>query len=403
MMSKNAVKGRQFVCIAGKNDISVEVMEHLINKKGDYDIGVVCNKTEKGENSFQKSLRWFARKYGIKEFMLEDLYEIDELVFLSMEFDRLIKPDKFKNARLYNIHFSLLPQYKGMYTSAFPLLNGEHRSGVTLHRIDAGIDTGDIIDQQAFSIEGMDCREVYLAYIKHGIEVILRNIDAILAGEETAYPQSCTGSTYYAKHSLDYGNIVIDLYQTAEGIARQIRAYNFREYQMPVVNGHEIIDYAFTDIRSKQKAGTIACEGKDACIVCTVDYDIILYYDRMKELLEYCRCGNLEAIREICAVKKHINSADEHGWTPLIVATYNNQAEVVEYLISQGADIHAVNNNGTTLLMYAKEAYRRTKDGRIFMRLLSLGVDIDKADYYGKTLKDYCMEEGIQQIASYDI
>lgn len=402
-MGKSVVKERQFVCIAGKNDIAVNVMEYLIKNKNDYDIGVVCNKSEKGENSFQKSLRWFARKYGIKEFELEDLYDIDDLVFLSMEFDRLIKPDKFKNARLYNIHFSLLPKYKGMYTSALPLLNGEHRSGVTLHRIDAGIDTGDIIDQQDFSIEGMDCREVYLACIKHGIEVVLRNVDMILAGEEKAYPQSCIGSTYYTKKCIDFGNIVIDLNQTAEGIARQIRAFNFREYQMPVVNDHEIIDYAFTDIRSKQKAGTIAHEGKDACIVCTVDYDIILYYDRMNELLENCRCGNLEAVREICAVKKHINSADEHGWTPLIVATYNNQKEVVEYLISQGADVHAVNNNGTTLLMYAKEAYRRTNDGSIFIQLLSLGVNVDRVDYYDKTLKDYCMEEGIQRIASYDI
>ena len=402
-MGKNVVKGRQFVCIAGKNDIAVDVMQYLINKKGDYDIGVVCNRSEKGKNSFQKSLRWFARKYGIKEYQLEDLYEIDDLVLLSMEFDRLIKPDRFKNARLYNIHFSLLPKYKGMYTSAIPLLNGECQSGVTLHRIDAGIDTGDIIDQQAFSIEGMDCKDVYFAYIKHGIEVVLKNVDTILAGEETAYPQSCIGSTYYAKNSIDYSNIVIDLNQTAEGIARQIRAFNFREYQMPMVNGHEIIDYAFTDIRSNQKAGTIACEGKGSCTVCAVDYDIILYYDRMKELLEYCRCGNLEAVREICEVKKHINSADEHGWTPLIVATYNNQVEVVEYLIAQGADIHAVNNNGTTLLMYAKEAYRRTNDGSIFMLLLSLGVNIDKVDYYDKTLKDYCLEEGIQHIASYDI
>lgn len=400
---KTGTNGRQFVCVAGKNDIAVEVMEYLLNVNADFDIGIVCNKTETGENSFQKSLRWFAKKHGVKEFLLEDLYDKDNVIFFSMEFDRLIKPEKFKDARLYNIHFSLLPQYKGMYTSAMPLLNGESRSGVTLHRIDEGIDTGDIIDQQAFSIEGMDCRELYHAYIKHGVEVVLRNIKEILAGKEKAYPQDARGSTYFSREKIDYGNIKIDLNQTAEGVARQIRAFNFREYQMPIVNDRRIIDCAITDIRSIQKAGTIVCETEDACVLCTIDYNIILYYDRLEEFLQYCSCGEMEKVRGICAVKKHINSSDEHGWTPLIVATYHNQIEVAKYLIAQGADIHAVNHYGTTLLMYAKEAYKRTKDGRLFMLYVSLGADVHQKDYYGKTLKQYCIEEGIQHIADYNI
>ena len=59
-------------------------------------------------------------------------------------------PKNFLNARLYNIHFSYLPAYKGMFTSALPIKNGEVDSGVTLHKIESGIDTGDIIDQIKF-------------------------------------------------------------------------------------------------------------------------------------------------------------------------------------------------------------------------------------------------------------
>ena len=57
----------------------------------------------------------------------------------------IIKTKNFKSNKLFNLHFSLLPSYKGMHTSAFPILNGEKYSGVTIHKIDNGIDTGDII------------------------------------------------------------------------------------------------------------------------------------------------------------------------------------------------------------------------------------------------------------------
>ena len=75
-------------------------------------------------------------------------------MFISLEYHRLIDPLKFVTSKLYNPHFSLLPAYKGMYTSALPLLNDEKDAGVTLHHIDSGIDTGDIIDQIIFPIEG---------------------------------------------------------------------------------------------------------------------------------------------------------------------------------------------------------------------------------------------------------
>ena len=40
-----------------------------------------------------------------------------------------------------------------MYTSYWPIKNGEKKSGVTLHKIDSGIDTGDIISQLSFDID----------------------------------------------------------------------------------------------------------------------------------------------------------------------------------------------------------------------------------------------------------
>ena len=138
-----------FICVAGKNNIAVDVLEYLIRiNNGRYELGVVCNKTETGKNSWQKSLRFFSQRFNVPEYHLEDMYMRDDLIFISLEFDKIVNPDLFKDARLFNIHFSLLPSYKGMYTSAIPILNGEEMVGVTFHEIDKGIDTGNINAQK---------------------------------------------------------------------------------------------------------------------------------------------------------------------------------------------------------------------------------------------------------------
>lgn len=145
-------------------------MDYLINELyfSKENIFVVINKTDSGVNLWQKSLKKYALDNNIKIKTLEDCYDIKDLIFFSLEFDRIIKTEFFKTKKMYNIYFSLLPAYKGMYTSALPIINGEKYSGVTLHKIDNGIDTGDIIDQIKFEIDLNDtARDLYLKYIEN--------------------------------------------------------------------------------------------------------------------------------------------------------------------------------------------------------------------------------------------
>ena len=378
-----------FVCVAGKNNIAVDILEYLVNLNGKFEIGVVCNRTETGQNTWQKSLRWFAKKRHIKEYHLEDVYKIDDLVFLSLEFDRIIETEKFKNARLYNIHFSKLPKYKGMYTSALPILNGEKTAGVTFHIIDDGIDTGDIIAQQEFSIEGMTCKDLYLSFIKHGTDLVKKCLNDVLNNSVNAIPQPTKGSTYYSKKSIDYQDLSIDYNQTADVIDRQIRAFSFREYQLPKYKGKPIISTRITDIKSVNNPKTVLFENENCVMLSTIDYNIVLFYDRFKELMEACEQGNLDIVKEICNEKRHINERNEKGWTPLIVATYNNRIEIVKYLISHGANIYAVNNNGTNLLMYAKDASVNSGDSTLFYLYKSLGLSESLRDYNDRNLCYY--------------
>lgn len=383
------------ICVAGKNNIAVNVLEYLRNNYSDIELCVVCNSGDTGKNTFQKSLRWYANKFGIKEYLLDELYTKKNLLFLSMEFNKLVDPKLFCDARLYNIHFSYLPAYKGMYTSAIPLLLGEKETGVTFHKIDSGIDTGDIIAQRKFVIERNTCRELYLKYIKYGTDLVIENLDAVIKGNENSFPQSSSGSTYYSRKFIDYQNLKVDLRQTAQNIDQQIRAFNFREYQLATVYNQRIISTYITNIKSVGTPGEVIIRNNSSMMVFTMDYNIILNFDRFEELLKACKNGDILKVKEICIEKEHINSKNEMGWSPLMVATYYNQIEIVSFLISIGADIWDVNNNGTNMLMYAKEAYKRFEDSRLYRLYKKLGLKEERKDYTGNNLYYYLNKENI--------
>lgn len=386
---------RPFICIAGKNNIAVNILKYVIEHYEKEYVGIVCNKTETGENTFQRSLRRYAQAKGIKEYYLAEIYDIQNLVFLSLEFDQIVKLKRFLKARLYNIHFSLLPKYKGMYTAAHCILQGEKFSGVTLHLIDSGIDTGDIIDQEKFEIGDFDCKELYLKYIEYGTQIVLRNIDKIINNTVIAIPQCTSGSTYFSKRSIDYQNVVIDVNQTAEGISRQIRGFSFRDYQLPKLFGKKVIDCKILKSKSELKSGSILPENETSKVISTVDYNVVIYFDRFSELMEACTSGDIKKGVQICAVAKHINEQDENGWTPLIKVTYNNHIDIAEYLIAYGADVTIKNRNGTNLLMYAKEAYKHYGNNAFFKIYKRMGLSERLKDYDGHDLLYYLKKDKI--------
>lgn len=392
-------------CIAGKNNIAVHILEFILFEKHiqKENVIVCCNKNDNGKNGWQRSLRFTANLLGIKEVQLEDVYKIDDLIFLSLEFDRIIKPCLFKSKKLFNVHFSLLPCYKGMYTAALPLLNNEKYTGVTFHYIDSGIDTGAIIAQRKILLDFDDTsHDVYLKNIKYGTELVKECINKYLPNEFNceAVPQDLMNSSYYSVKSLDYSNIQIDLRQTALSIHNQIRAFNFREYQLPVVNGQKIRYTVITGNRSNKKPGTVIWQDNNSVMISTIDYDIVLYYDKFDFVIEACKSNDVNGLKQIPSLRYYVNEKTVEGWSPLIIATYNGFYDMAMYLIENRADIHVKNNNGTNLLMYAKDAFLKTGDARLFEFYYSKGLSVDEKDYTNKALSYYCKRQNINQIGN---
>ncbi|MBD2197613.1 MULTISPECIES: methionyl-tRNA formyltransferase [Calothrix] len=272
------------ICIAGQNDIAVKSTSFLISEKIvlPEDLIVCFNQADTGKDLFQKSFKKYSQEHNLVNAKLEDLYNINNLLFISLQYDKIIFPEKFKSNLLFNIHFSLLPKYKGMYTSVWPILNGDQYSGVTLHTIDAGIDTGEIIDQIKFDINFHDTsRDLYLKYIEHGIYLFKKNIYDLVSGHYKTVQQSAIESSYYSKCSINFSNISINLNKSAFEIRNQIRAFNFKEYQIPVIYGFKIVSANILDSITRKKPGTILYSTQDYIDISTIDYDLRLNKEKL--------------------------------------------------------------------------------------------------------------------------
>jgi len=291
---------------------------------------------------------------------------------------------------LYNIHFSLLPEYKGVYTSLLPILHGRNKTGVTLHKIDSGIDTGGIIDQREIKInDDTSCRSLYFQLMNAGIELIKNNFNYLASNTVSIRIQGSKGSTYYSRKCLDFNLKEINPFQTAFQIQRNVNAFIFREYQMPIYNGKEIKRVEITDRRSNFKPGTIIYNDNEKIEIATIDFNVVFFQDYYRNLVNCARINDVIQLEKIIGYIDDINEIEENGWTPLMIACFNGSADVVKVLIEHGADVNGTNLNGTSPIMYAKEYTLSKGDFSCLKLLLENGATLNTLDIYNRTVFDY--------------
>lgn len=377
------------LCIAGKNNIAVDCLYHALTFLNKSEICVVLNQTDPYKNTWQKSLAFIAQKENIEIKTIEKVQKIKDIAFLSLEFDQIIKPERFNTTRLFNIHFSLLPEYKGMYTSLLPILQGKKYSGVTLHYIDKGIDTGDIIDQTIIDIENLTSQNLYFRYLEEGTKLVCANMQRLLFDNLIAIPQSSRESTYYSKVSFDFKNKEINFYQTAYQIKHFVDALNFRSYQLPVFKEFEIYKVEISNRKSTEKPGSTIFDDIEKTELATIDYNIILYKDYFNELINFCKTNNLNAANQIIHLVSNLEEFESNGWNPLIIASYYGSDKIVNLLLEHGVNPNLTNLNGTTPLMYAKDSFLKNRNLSTIKLLIESGINIKAKDIYKKNIFDY--------------
>ena len=124
-----------------------------------------------------------------------------------------------------NVHASLLPRWRGAAPVQAAILEGDAQTGISLMRMDAGLDTGPVLASAALEIgEAETAGELLDRLAQLGGRLLEENIDDILAGRAKAVPQNEELATYAGKIRKEHA--IIDWQQTAVEISRVIRAYN---------------------------------------------------------------------------------------------------------------------------------------------------------------------------------
>jgi len=123
-----------------------------------------------------------------------------------------------------NVHTSLLPKYRGAAPIQWALANGETETGVTIMKMDAGLDTGDILTQCTTPIDPADNGEtLHDRLAQLGAELLVATIPDHAAGKIQPRRQDAALATHAAKIKKEDGRI--DWRQPATTIWNRLRAF----------------------------------------------------------------------------------------------------------------------------------------------------------------------------------
>jgi methionyl-tRNA formyltransferase len=123
-----------------------------------------------------------------------------------------------------NVHTSLLPKHRGAAPIQWAIANGDAETGVTIMKMDAGLDTGPILSTRRTPILPADDSQMLhdrLAVL--GAELLAETIPAYVAGKISPQAQPAEGSCYAAKIKKEDGKI--DWHQPAVQIWNRLRAF----------------------------------------------------------------------------------------------------------------------------------------------------------------------------------
>ena len=208
------------------------------------------------------------------------LRELEVDIFLIWSFPIILPKNVIDLPRkgAVNIHMGLLPEYRGVNGIRWALLNGESQTGATLHFVDEGIDTGDMIARAAFPIEeNADIRTLMIKSRSAGIALLKTFWPQIVTGNVKAQPQDKLTARYYSAKMLPPA--VIDWNRSGVAIRNHIRAFSFPfEGAGVTLNGEsfKVTSATLTVIRSEAPAGTVLSVKSDGVLVATVDDAILL-------------------------------------------------------------------------------------------------------------------------------
>jgi methionyl-tRNA formyltransferase len=177
----------------------------------------------------------FAREAGVQKLSLSRIPAQQYDIGFTVRFDQILRPDVIRSFRfgIVNFHGGWLPAYRGVHVPVHAILNGEKYFGVTLHLIDEGVDTGDILYRERTPIEETDTSySLFMRSQEMLWKLFSAHLDDILSGSVARLPQAQAIETEnaivrtYRRSDVEALREVSSSADSAE-MLRQVRAFDF--------------------------------------------------------------------------------------------------------------------------------------------------------------------------------
>lgn len=182
----------------------------------------------------------------------------------------------------FNLHASLLPNYRGAAPINWAIINGETKTGVTTFFIDDKIDTGEMILQEAVTIEkDENAGSLHDKLMRLGSKLVLKTVELIEVGSVKTTPQ-VVDTPLKTAHKLNRDNCKINWEHAIDDIYNLIRGLSpYPAAWCKLLNGDAVLDIkiyeAKKEIENHNKSiGTIISTKKDLKVSVTGGYIKIL-------------------------------------------------------------------------------------------------------------------------------
>lgn len=245
-----SAKPEKRVLFLGAKKVGYACLEYLLQHRVELGIdliGVLTNDNVKVDAGH--SVSQLASSHGIP--VIPGLARLTEAhrceVLISVQYHEILRRKHIDLATeiAVNLHMAPLPEYRGCNQFSFAILNGDSVFGTTLHRLEEGVDSGDILAEKRFPIpEQIRVSELFNLTSIHSIALFEEQIASIIAGEYRLIPQDelipSRGCSVHYRREIEQLK-QIDPSWSLERIKRSIRATSMPGYEPPyaVVDGEK--------------------------------------------------------------------------------------------------------------------------------------------------------------------
>ncbi|MCB0756579.1 MAG: methionyl-tRNA formyltransferase [Flavobacteriales bacterium] len=299
---------KQRIVFMGTPDFAVATLKALIEADANI-VGVITapdRKAGRGMKLQPSAVKQFAVENGLKvlqptnlksEEFLTELRSLEATLQIVVAFRML--PEVVWNMPkhgTFNLHASLLPQYRGAAPINWAIINGEKETGVTTFFLQHQIDTGDVIFQEKVPIsDGMTAGELHDELMEVGSKLVVRTLEAIESDNCPSTPQANSSELKEAPKifketcQIDWNKPVGAVYNLIRGLSPYPAAFTTVSSGTDEL-GLKIFKARKTDKSNNEKTGILSVQdGK---------------------LLISCADGWLEIIELQLARKKRMNTGD---------------------------------------------------------------------------------------------